>query len=231
MLKLIYIEDDQKLGDLLVEYFTKMGHQLTHFLSPLEGLKSISLQDYDLAILDIMMPEMDGFTVCKEVRKVSDLPIVMLTARDDVTDKVVGLELGADDYMSKPFDPRELLARIESILRRTQRKEKEVSNQAGDFLVKTDQRQILFQDTPLELSTTEYNLLEIFIKNQGKVLTRDDIMNLISGVDSDVFSRSIDIAVSRLRQKLNEDKKDPHYIKTIWGTGYLFSCEGNVDEV
>lgn len=227
MYRILLIEDDQKIGDLLTEYFQKFGHELIHHLTPSTGLKALDERSFDLLILDIMLPEMDGFEVCRTIRKGDDrnslIPIVMLTARGDVTDRIVGLELGADDYLPKPFDPRELLARIESVLRRGKMttnspKQKEV----GDIVLNHDRRTGEYQGEDLDLTGMEFELLSLFFSNIGKVLSRDEIMNELQGIDSDVFSRSIDIAVSRLRHKLHDDSKNPKYIKTIRGKGYMF---------
>jgi DNA-binding response OmpR family regulator len=225
MARLILIEDDIKLGELVKSYLTKYGHVVEHIDQPLKALPILKQDNYDLLILDIMLPQMDGFSVLKELRKSSELPVIMLTARGDVSDRIVGLELGADDYLPKPFEPRELLARIETVLRRVKPKESEKSQnifQVKDLLVNYDRREAFLQNENLELTTMEFELLSIFIKNAGKVLSRDDIMNLLQGIDSNVFSRSIDISVSRLRQKLGDDSKDAKYIKTVWGKGYIF---------
>lgn len=226
MLNLLLIEDDIKIGNLLVEYFDKFGHKLTHSPLPSKGLEELKKDKFSLVILDIMMPEMDGFAVCKEIRKTSDIPIIMLTARGDTTDKVVGLEIGADDYLAKPFDPRELLARIESILRRSKPTSSNNDNWSdGELVIEHSKRNAFFKGEDLDLTTMEYELLKLFSINSGVALSRDDIMNKLQGIEADVFSRAIDIAVSRLRQKLLDDSKKPKYIKTIWGTGYMFLGE------
>lgn len=226
MAKIIIIEDDVKLGSLVKTYLEKYGHDVFHALTPSVGLESISKKDFDILILDIMLPEMDGFRVLKELRKSSLLPVIMLTARGDVSDRIVGLELGADDYLPKPFEPRELLARIESILRRSaSHKENQVKQteiQIKDLQVNFERREAFLKSKNLDLTTMEFELLSIFIQKRGVVLTRDDIMNLLQGIDSNIFSRSIDISVSRLRQKLEDNTKNAKYIKTIWGKGYMF---------
>ena len=226
MLNLLLIEDDIKIGNLLVEYFDKLGHKVTYSPLPMKGLKELKQDKFDLVILDIMMPEMDGFAVCKEIRKTSNIPIIMLTARGDTTDKIVGLEIGADDYLAKPFDPRELLARIESILRRSKStsSDNDIWND-GELIIEHSKCNAFFKGKDLDLTTMEYELLKLFSINSGVALSRDDIMNKLQGIEADVFSRSIDIAVSRLRQKLQDDSKKPKYIKTIWGTGYMFLGE------
>ena len=224
MMRLLLVEDDIKIGELLKAYFEKLGHELIHAELPSKGMDLLSNQQFDLIILDIMMPEMDGFNFCKEIRKSNDIPIIMLTARGDTTDRIVGLELGADDYLSKPFDPRELLARIEAVLRRSSNRENKETRVWSDnhLVLDLNKREGHFEGVDLELTTMEFELLKLFIKNTNLALSRDEIMNQLQGIDADVFSRSIDIAVSRLRQKLKDDSKNPSYIKTIWGTGYMF---------
>lgn len=227
MAKLIIIEDDIKLGQLVKSYLEKYGHEVTHAEKPSLGFNYLENESFELLILDIMLPEMDGFQVLKELRKKSELPVIMLTARGEVSDRIVGLELGADDYLPKPFEPRELLARVESILRRSKASAAVVEEEksefiVGDLVVNFDRREAFFKKLNLDLTTMEFELLSLFIKERGKVLSRDDIMNALQGIDSNIFSRSIDISVSRLRQKLGDDSKDAKYIKTIWGKGYMF---------
>ena len=237
MYRILLIEDDQKIGDLLKEYFQKYGHEITHLQNPLKGLQTLNERSFDILILDIMMPEMDGFEVCRTIRKGdvknSLIPIIMLTARGDVTDKIVGLELGADDYLSKPFDPRELLARIQTVLRRERSSiSNSAINQIGDICLDHNRKSGTYLGKDLDLTSMEFDLLNLFFSNQGIVLSRDEIMNQLQGIDSDVFSRSIDIAISRLRHKLQDDSKKPKYIKTIRGKGYMFMGDekNNVNE-
>lgn len=225
MAKLIIIEDDLKLGELVKTYLEKYGHEVVHSLRPSIGLKEIEEQHFDLLILDIMLPEMDGFEVLKSLRKTNDLPVIMLTARSDVSDRIVGLELGADDYLPKPFEPRELLARIQTILRRTNLSDKQehiTELEINGLVINFERREAFYLNNNLDLTTMEFELLSFFIKERGKALSRDDIMNGLQGIDSNVFSRSIDILVSRLRQKLLDDSKEAKFIKTIWGKGYMF---------
>jgi two-component system phosphate regulon response regulator OmpR len=156
------------------------------------------------------------------IRQTSNIPIIMLTARGEVTDKVVGLELGADDYLAKPFEPRELVARIQSVLRRAKQP---IDNQTLTFerlVIDLDKRIALLDGNPVDLTTNEFTVLALLARNAGKVLNRDQILQELRGMDCDAFNRSVDIAVSRLRQKLNDDPKSPDFIKTVWGTGYIF---------
>lgn len=224
MAKIIIIEDDKELGSLVKTYLSKYNHTVELFESPIHGLESVKKVHHDILILDIMLPDMDGFTTLKELRKFSELPVIMLTARGDVSDKIVGLELGADDYMPKPFEPRELLARIDAILRRS--KNEEIENKTllnfKDLEINYNRREAFLANENLELTTAEFELLSILVDKRGIVLSRDDIMNNLQGVDANVFSRSIDINISRLRNKLKDTSKEARFIKTVWGRGYIF---------
>ncbi|MGL1902705.1 MAG: response regulator transcription factor [Fibrobacterales bacterium] len=218
---ILLIDDDTKLADLLTEYLGQFECEVDYSETPLNGISKIKHGSYDLVILDVMMPEMNGFDVCKEVRKFSEIPIILLTARGEVTDRVLGLELGADDYLPKPFEPRELVARIDTILRRS----KNSSNSIlfGDFSIDTHNRKLLKNGEEIETTTLEYELTLMFAQNPNKKFSRDEIMNHLQGVDTEVFSRSVDILVSRVRSKIETDTKQPRFIKTIWGTGYMFT--------
>jgi DNA-binding response OmpR family regulator len=226
MAKILILEDDIKLGELVKGYLEKNQHDVTHALRPSIAFDLIEKGSFELLVLDVMMPEMDGFEVLKKLRaEKNSIPTIMLTARGDTTDRIVGLELGADDYLPKPFEPRELLARIDSILRRS--KSNESSELPTIYKVKNlevnfDRREAYLDGDNLDLTTMEFELLTVFLKEKGKALSRDDIMNNLQGIDSNVFSRSIDISVSRLRQKLGDSKKETKFIKTIWGKGYMF---------
>ncbi len=218
MYKILLIDDDERLGELLQEYFARFNHRLECATRPSTGREMLALGGFDLVILDVMLPEMDGFEVCREIRKHSDVPVIMLTARGDVMDRVVGLELGADDYLPKPFEPRELIARIQNVLKRVQRTTHGHILQLGPLRIELEMRRALLAETELALSTMEYQLLELLAGSPGKIFTRDEILNQLKGIDADVFTRSVDILVSRLRQKL-----EPYsMIKTVRGTGYVF---------
>jgi len=180
-------------------------------------------------LLDVMMPEKDGFTLCKEIRAFNTLPIIMLTARGELTDKVLGLEIGADDYMAKPFEPRELVARIKVLLRRigTSKHDEDTIN-FHNLVIYPQLHKVILNGTLLNLTGMEFNLLLLLAKNPGKVFNRDTLLNLLKGIDADVYSRSIDILMSRLRQKLGDNPKQVTYIKTLRNIGYCFvgkSCE------
>lgn len=216
---LLLIDDDERLASLLVRFFEQHNILLDSATLPSSGLEKLQLKPYDLVILDIMLPEMDGFAVCKEIRKTSNIPIIMLTARGDVMDRVVGLELGADDYLPKPFEPRELVARINNVLRRSaQTPGQDKIFHFGKLVVDTEIRKATHEGKELDLSGLEYQMLILFIHNAGKTISRDDILNSLKGSNVEIFSRSVDILISRLRQKL----KPFDGIKTVRGIGYCF---------
>ncbi len=219
---ILIIDDDNRLNQLLKDFLKDFGYTVITATHPARGLKKMKQASPDLVILDIMLPEMDGFEVCRVIRETSNIPIIMLTARGEVTDKVVGLELGADDYLAKPFEPRELVARIQSVLRRTQQL---ADNQPITFerlTIDLDKRIAVLDGNPLDLTTNEFAALALLARNAGKVLNRDQILQELRGMDCDAFNRSVDIAVSRLRQKLSDNPKAPEFIKTVWGSGYVF---------
>ena len=221
--KIVVLEDNEKTINLLKSYLTQFDYEVIAYTNPLDGLKKLKSDLPDIIILDIMMPEMDGFEVCKEIRKEYSIPIIMLTARGDVTDRIIGLELGADDYLPKPFEPRELLARIQTILRRvSQEKVKKESIKCGRLEILPDRQLVNLDDKLLDLTTYEFDLLLLFVQKQGRVLTREQIINNLKGIDWSVFDRSVDTLISRLRNKLGDDSKNPEFIKTVWGSGYKF---------
>jgi DNA-binding response OmpR family regulator len=223
MPKILLIDDDEKLGDLLGAFFQRFDLDLRVAHDPVKGLAMLASENPDLVILDVMLPGQDGFEVCRKIRKVSAVPIVMLTARGEVTDRIVGLEIGADDYMPKPFEPRELVARIQNVLRRSTSKRTQNRQLKYEGLnIDLERRTAELDGEALDLTTMEYQLLELFARNPGKTYTRDEILNELRGIDAQLFSRSVDILVSRLRQKLADTSKQPRFIKTVWGTGYAF---------
>lgn len=219
---ILIIDDDEKLNQLLIEYFNGFGFYTSATTHPEDGLDKIKSWMPDIVILDVMLPGMDGFEVCRKIRKESPVPLIMLTARGDVTDRIVGLEIGADDYLSKPFEPRELVARIHTVLRRTDKQEVKSEIRFGELLIDLEKRLTSLNGVDIDLSTTEFLALEFLVNNRGKVLNRDQILEQLRGIECEAFNRSVDITMSRLRQKLKDDPKSPEYIKTIWGAGYMF---------
>ncbi|MCP5104862.1 MAG: response regulator transcription factor [bacterium] len=220
--KILVIDDDEKLNSLLKDYLGNFGFAAETVTHPDKGLRKIKSNPPDLIILDVMLPGMDGFETCKEIRKTTAIPIIMLTARGEVTDRIVGLELGADDYLPKPFEPRELVARIQSVLRRGTGPAGEGRIQWGRLAVDPATHSATLDQKPVELTTMEFELLVLFMKYPGKVLTRERIMDDLCGLDWESYDRSIDVLISRLRQKLNDNPKQPVFIRTVWGTGYKF---------
>lgn len=223
---ILIIDDDEKLTRLLTGFLSDFGFRVAAAHSPSEGFKIIQKLNPDLIILDIMLPEMDGFEVCKTIRQKSSVPIIMLTARGELTDKVVGLELGSDDYLAKPFEPRELVARINTVLRRS-RGNFSKSQTFGDLYVDFEARKALLNNLDLGLTTNEFMVLSLLSNKPGKVFDRDEILQELRGIDSDAFNRTVDICISRLRQKLGDDPKNPQFIKTVWGAGYVFIGKQN----
>jgi len=222
MPRLLLIDDDEQLGAPLAAYFRRFQFDLQHATRPSEGLKRLRQGGFDVAILDVMLPEMDGFELCRTIRKESNIPIVMLTARGDVMDRVVGLELGADDYLPKPFEPRELLARIQTILRRAAPANGHGARQLrfeGGLGVDLDRRTVQRGGEPIELTSTEFDLLVMLAQAPGKVFNRDDILEKLRGQSAeDIHTRAVDILVSRLRRKL----EPLDCIKTLRNAGYTF---------
>ncbi len=224
MTKALLIDDDQKLGDLLKNYLKSYDIDLSAINDPRKAIDTIKHLGPDLLILDVMMPHINGFELCKMIREESDTPIIILSARGESDEKVKGIDLGADDYLSKPFEARELVARIHSLLRRTQKDLAVRSDQI--FQVDQQRLEVSLDGNVLDLTTKEFELMDLFIKNPGVIFTRDEIIKEIKGIDAHLFSRSIDILISRLRHKIENDPKEPKIIKTIWGKGYMFVAAG-----
>lgn len=228
MKNIIVIDDDNKLTDLLKDYLKKYNYTVVSYDNPVDALSHLKNNSYDLMILDFMLPEMDGFETLKELRKTNDIPVIMLTARGETTDKIVGLELGADDYVSKPFEPRELVARIQSVFRRSDGKlNSETKINFKDLIVNESNRTVKLNKKDVELTSTEFELLLMFSKNNGKVMSRDSLMQKMKGTTWQYFDRSIDVMVSRLRNKLK--CKNCQFIKTVQSIGYIFYAEPDED--
>lgn len=219
--RILVIDDDVKLNSLLKEYLTKYGFSVSTFTTPSEGMNGIKRLKPDLVILDIMLPEQDGFETCKNIRKEYTIPIIMLTARGDVTDRIVGLEIGADDYIPKPFEPRELVARIQTILRRSASMIKNDIKKSGGITMDIKRRSVTLDGKSIDLTTGEFEILKLFLNRPGIVFSRSQILDGLGDMEWDFYNRSVDVLISRLRQKLNDDPKNPVYIKTVWGSGYM----------
>ncbi len=216
MRKLLLIDDDERLAEPLQQYFAKFDMSLSNETDPQKAIEHIKRNSYDLIVLDIMLPGIDGFETCRRIRQFSDIPIVMLTARGEVMDRVVGLELGADDYLPKPFEPRELVVRIQNIFKRASTVSAESVYQLGELQLDIARKQLTRSGEEVAVTATEFGLLSLLVQNQDRVLSRDEIMQALRGLDADIFSRAIDVLVSRLRQKLQR----PELIRTVRGQGY-----------
>ena len=226
MEKVLIIDDDIQLSELIVEFLESFNYDIYAKHTPEEGLDFLNETGADLIILDIMLPGMDGFQVLRKIRETISIPVIMLTARGEVTDRIVGLELGADDYLPKPFEPRELLARIQSILRRSHSDAAIVDHVEFKGLSIDKTRQEVLQDgEAISLSTTEYEALLLFIEHAGETLDREFLVENLRGISWQSYDRSVDVLVSRLRGKLNETPSNTRFIKTIHGVGYKFIGE------
>ncbi|OGA71361.1 MAG: DNA-binding response regulator [Betaproteobacteria bacterium RIFCSPLOWO2_12_FULL_65_14] len=221
-MRVLLIDDDEKLNALLVEYLGRFNFAVRAVVHPDDGLQALRVDPPDIVILDVMLPDMDGFAVCRKVRESSRVPIIMLTARGEVADRIVGLELGADDYVPKPFEPRELIARMQAVLRRGSGVVAEERVCVGPLEVSWTTSSARLNGQLLSLTPAEFELLGMFVRNRGRVLSRDRIMDETHGIDWEAYDRSIDVLVSRLRQKLGDDPRQPAFIRTMRGIGYRF---------
>jgi len=217
--KILLIEDDKEIGELLSEHLSGYGMTVVCAEKPSEAFEALKSNDFDLVVLDLMLPEMNGFEVCKKIKAEYDLPIIISSARGNTSDKVLGLDLGADDYLTKGYEPIELVKRIEAVLRRYRKSEKDSD---VEFTVDERAMTIKFKGDPLALTNSEYELMRLFLNSKGKALNRDDIANAIEFLNWDSTSRNVDVLVSKLRNKLGDDPKNPKYIKSVWGHGYKF---------
>ncbi|MFK5882026.1 MAG: response regulator transcription factor [Sulfurospirillum sp.] len=218
-IKIIMIEDDTELANLLTSFLAKYNISITNYEDPYLGISALNLEKFDLLILDLSLPGMDGLDICKEVREKSNIPIIISSARSDVDDKIIGLMLGADDYLPKPYEPKELYARIISVLRRYK---KEFTKEEEESVLKLDSKamKILFKNRPLTLTKAEYEILSYMIKKSNCAITRVELINHSLSLDDEKESRSLDVIISRIRQKLGENSKNPRYIHSIRGMGY-----------
>ena len=227
--RVLLVDDDRKLRTLLTEYLEDYGCDVTALEDGSGVSETIQRKAPDIVILDIMLPGKNGLDVLREIRLRFPVPVIMLTAKGEDADRIVGLELGADDYLPKPFNPRELLARMKAILRRGLGLETEGMGEEGDApleaggLILNRAKQVLVREgEEVELSTTEYKIIEALMRNPNRVLSRDQLMTLSRGRDFVAFDRSIDVHISKLRAKIESDPRSPKTIKTIWGSGYMF---------
>lgn len=230
MLSVLLVDDDMQIRQLLRDYLSAFDMAVVAVPDSKAMAAALEKQSFDLVILDLMLPGDDGLSICRGLRAKSDIPILMLTARGEAMDRVVGLEVGADDYIVKPFEPRELVARIQSILRRTRGGRKSIHEQKEAVFMGWRLNYVLRQlvspdEVVIPLSNAEFRLLTVFVEHPNRVLTREFLLDEARGRDMEMFDRSIDILVSRVRQKLNDDPRTPSLIKTVRGEGYLFDAK------
>jgi DNA-binding response OmpR family regulator len=229
--KILFIDDDAGLQALLAEYFSLKGFDLVGALNGREGLDLLARCRPDIIILDLMLPGIDGFDVLRSIRNISDIPVIMLTALEDETDRIVGLEIGADDYLHKPINPRELLARVKAVMRRAGAREEEIPREVSNavapdaFVLDPERRRLRLGGQEIELTQVEFDLLFALIQARGRIVTRDQLMDLARGRDFEAFDRSVDVHISRIRKKVEQNPASPKRIKTIWGKGYRWEGE------
>ncbi|MCL5056757.1 MAG: response regulator transcription factor [Actinobacteria bacterium] len=228
-MKILVVDDEDKIRNIVRMYFTKEGFGIEEAANGKQALEKIKTEKFDLIILDIMMPDIDGWTVCREVRARSSVPIIMLTAKGEEVDRIVGLEMGADDYVVKPFSPRELLARVKAVLRRTARSpvngENKENINAGTKVsveINPETRSVTVCGQPVSLTVKEFDLIYHMSRHPGRAHTRDELLQEVWGFDYYGDTRTVDTHINRLRDKLNKVPGSPDIIRTIWGVGYKF---------
>ncbi len=221
--RILMIEDDEGLSGMVGEYLGTRGFEVTARAEAATGLELLRTNRFDALILDVMLPDADGFEVCRQVRSESDVPILMLTARGEDTDRIVGLELGADDYLPKPFNPRELLARLRAILRRRSQLSRSTALRFGRLEIDRDARVVRVDGQDCPLTSHQYELLNALAESPGRVLSRDVLMQRVRGESLEAFDRSIDVHISRIRAAIEDDPKHPKRVLTVRGAGYVFA--------
>lgn len=228
--RLLLVDDEDTIRKPLAEYLGDNGFRVREAADAAEARCLLSGHQFDVIVLDVMMPGEDGLSLCRHVREAHDIPVVMLTAKGEDTDRIVGLEIGADDYVAKPFNPRELLARLKAVLRRAEappRMQEDTRTLAfGDWVLRLDERVLMdLEGVSTALSTGEYNLLHAMLVRPRTVLSREQLLELSRGRESNAFDRSIDNMVSRVRRKIEADPKSPEILKTVWGGGYILAAD------
>lgn len=234
--KILVVDDDKKLLDLVIKYLTKEGFQVDGVENGQAMDEHLSTQDADLVILDLMLPGEDGLSIARRLRRgSSSMPILMLSARGEDIDRIIGLEVGADDYLAKPYNPRELSARVKAILRRAhetaaapaQGEPSAEIYQFGDYQINLTTNSITQKGAKISLTSGEYSLLEAFVTHPNRILSRDHLIELIKGYERSPYDRSVDVRVTRLRKKLEKNPEQPDFIRTVWGKGYIFTPQGD----
>jgi DNA-binding response OmpR family regulator len=220
---ILLVEDDRRLAEMVSEYLGEAGFSVSVAADGRTGLARLAAEPCDALVLDLMLPDMDGLEVCRQLRAFSDVPVLMLTARGDAMDRVVGLEIGADDYLPKPFEPRELLARLRAILRRWDRTRSSNVLRFGRLEIDRDARGVRVDGAERSLTGHQFALLVALAERAGRVLSRDTLMDLVRGEELEAFDRSIDVHVSRIRAAIEDDPKRPRRLLTVRGAGYVFA--------
>jgi len=219
--KILVVDDEKKIVEILKGYLEREGYQVITAYDGRSALELAWSNAPNLIVLDLMLPEVSGWDVCRELRRKSDVPIIMLTARDDTTDKIIGLELGADDYVTKPFDPKEVISRVRAVLRRSEGKTivKAVLN-VGDITIDTEKRIVRRGDSNIELTPIEFEIIRVLAENPGRVYSRMQLLDRVQGDAYEGYERTIDSHIKNLRRKLEPDPEHPKYVITVYGVGY-----------
>ena len=225
MIKILMIEDDPELAEILSEYLEQFDMEITNVEDPFLGISTLNTGKFDLVILDLTLPGMDGLDVCRDIRKRHDIPIIISSARHDITDKVEALERGADDYLPKPYNPRELQARIKSLLRREKHDfeaggEKAIKEKKKDLVLFEERNEITYNNKVLNLTNAEYGILKYLLEKEANVVSREELIYNVEAINEDSTNKSIDVIVGRIRQKLDETPKNPKHIVSVRGVGY-----------
>ncbi|WP_281951641.1 response regulator transcription factor [Nitrosophilus kaiyonis] len=215
-MKVAMIEDDIELSEILSEFLNKHNIKVKNFEDPYIALSSLKIENFDALILDLTLPDMDGLEILKKIREFSDIPIIISSARSDLTDKIIGLELGADDYLPKPYNPRELEARLKAITRRREKKSQK------DFFIDKDSNEIKLKGKILQLTPAEYEILSYLIEHPNRAVSREELIKNIDLINPNSSEKSIDVIIGRIRQKIEDDPKNPKYIRSVRGVGYKF---------
>jgi DNA-binding response OmpR family regulator len=223
--RILIIDDDQRLAGMVSDYLGGAGFRVTAAATAFEGQQRLKREQFDALVLDLMLPDADGLEVCRRIRQTSDVPILMLTARGDAMDRVVGLEIGADDYLPKPFEPRELLARLRAILRRKAGPAPADVTRYGRLEIDRAGRRVTIDGEEKPLTSYQFALLDALAAHAGRVMSRDALMDLTKGEQLEAFDRSVDVHISRIRAAIEDDPRKPRRIITVRGAGYVFAKE------
>jgi len=218
--KVLLIEDDKQMQELIGNYLDTYGYATSAYENPQDALDTLFVkkETFDIVILDLMLPQMDGFDVAKAIKEKSDIPIIISSARGDIGNKIYGYELGVDDYLEKPYEPRELVLRIEAVLRRYHKNDE---IHISDFVIDKANMSVMLEEYPIDFTKVEFEIFLFLVKNKAKNISREQIINATS-LEYDTKARTVDMHISNIRQKIGDDAKEPHYIKSVWGIGYRF---------